>query len=136
MNTYVLDASVVVSLLLGKSNRAATETKRILKEAEKNQTKTYSLPLLIFEVGNSLRYALNDTLIADEPFQQFLDLPISYFELEEGHHLQILKQSYSLKTSFYDTSYHFLAQLLNGTFLTADQGYFKKARNLGSIELV
>lgn len=136
MTAYILDASVVVNLLLGKENRAAAAVKRILKEAEKGKTKTYSSPLLIFEVGNSLRYALTDSLIADEPFQQFLDLPISYFEFEQGHHLQILKQSYSLKTSFYDTSYHFLAQLLDGTFLTADEDYFKKAKNLGHIELV
>lgn len=136
MDTYVLDASVVVSLLLGKDNRAATAVKNILEEAEKGQTKAYSLPLLVFEVGNSLRYALVDSLLADEPFQQFLDLPISYFELEEGHNLQILKESYSLKTSFYDTAYHFLALLLGGIFLTANGEYFKKSKHLGHIKLL
>ncbi len=136
MNTYVLDASVVVNFLLGKDNRAAAEVRRVLKETEKGRTKAYSLALLVFEVGNSLRYALLDPLFADEPFRKFLDLPISYFELAEGHHLQILKQSYSLKTSFYDTAYHFLALLLDGTFLTADSDYFKKAKSLGSIRLV
>jgi len=42
--------------------------------------------------------------------------------------------AYFLKTSFYDTSYHFLAKLLKRDFITCDTEYFKKAEKLGNIE--
>jgi len=42
--------------------------------------------------------------------------------------------AYFLKASFYDTSYHFLAKLLKGDFITCDTEYFKKAKKLGNIK--
>ena len=38
--------------------------------------------------------------------------------------------------TFYDASYHALALLLKGTFLTADKKYYEKAKGFGNIKLL
>jgi len=68
--------------------------------------------------------------------EKFLKLPIEFFGFSEVHYIKILNLSYQFGTSFYDTSYHFLAKLLKGVFLTADKDYFKKARGFGCIKLL
>lgn len=40
------------------------------------------------------------------------------------------------KVSFYDTVYHALALKFGGTFITADEDYYKKAKKLGGIKLL
>ena len=136
MKTYVLDASVIISFLLEKNPRLEKKVIKILKEVKRGKARLYSSPLLPLEVGNGLRYSLADEQLAAEALEKFLDLPINFFSFTSPHYSKILKLSYLLKTSFYDTSYHFLAQLLKGVFLTCDQEYFKKAKSLGKIELL
>jgi len=136
MKSYVLDASVVLTFLLGKSPTVKKKFIPVLQEVKNNKAKIYSSYLLPLEIGNGLRYSLADNAMADEVLQKFLNLPIKYFVFSPAHYSRILQLSYLLETSFYDTSYHFLAKLLKGVFLTCDTEYFKKAKKFGNIKLL
>lgn len=136
MKIYVLDASVVLTFLLGKNNSLVKNFTKILKQTKSGQAKLYSSYLLPLEVGNGLRYSLEDEKLAVEVLEKFLKLPIEFFVFSEAHYGKILNLSYQLDTSFYDTSYHLVAKLLKGVFLTADKDYFKKARGLGCLKLL
>lgn len=136
MRVYVLDASVVLTFLLGKNASLAEKLSKILKQVKSGQVKLYSSYLLPLEIGNGLRYTLGDEKLAAEVLEKFLKLPINFFVFSEAQYAKILNLSYQLNTSFYDTSYHFLAKLLKGVFLTADKEYFEKAKSFGNIRFL
>lgn len=136
MKNYVLDASVVLTFLLGKGSVVKRNFSKVLKQTKSGEVRLYSSYLLPLEVGNGLRYSLSDKALADEVLQKFLNLPIEFFIFSPAHYSKILQLSYFFETSFYDTSYHFLAKLLKGVFLTCDSEYFKKAKKLGHVKLL
>lgn len=136
MKVYVLDASVVLTFLLGKNSSIKKEFIRVFNQVKKGRVKLYSSYLLPLEVGNGLRYSLGDEELAAGVLEKFLKLPIEFFVFSETHYTKILNLSYQLDTSFYDTSYHFLAKLLKGIFLTADKDYFEKAKRLGNMKVL
>lgn len=136
MTNYILDASVILTFLLGKNLLFEKKFIRILKMVKNNKVKLYSSYLLPLEVGNGLRYSIKDKRLSEKGLQNFLNLPIEFFTLSPAHYLKILILSYLFKSSFYDASYHFLAKLLKGTFLTCDSEYFQKAKKFGNIKLL
>lgn len=136
MNIYILDASVILSFLLSESKTVAHNIQLLLKEAQQNKNKLYSSCLLRLEVGNGLRYTIKEPEISKNAFSKFLVLPITYFDLTTIHYQKTLTLSYQLKTSFYDTSYHVLAQILSGIFLTCDNKYYQRAKNIGGIKFL
>lgn len=136
MKIYVLDASVILTFLMGRNPSVEKKFTRILRQIETKRAKLHSSHLLPLEVGNGLRYSLSDKVLADEVFQKFSNLPIKFSVFSSPQLLKILQLSYLFGTSFYDTSYHFLAKLLKGIFLTADSQYFRKAKEFGNIELL
>lgn len=136
MKVYILDASVVLTFLLGKNSSLKNNFITILNQVKKGRVKLYSSYLLPLEVGNGLRYSLEDEKLAAEVLEKFLKLPIEFFVFSQIHYNKILNLSHQFATSFYDTSYHFLARLLKGVFLTADKDYFEKAKEFGSIRLL
>ena len=135
MNNYILDASLILTFLLGEKKDLEKKFIKILRQTEDKRAKLYSSHLLPLEMGNGLRYTLKDEVLASEVLEKFLKLPIEFFIFSPAHYKKILQMSYVLQTSFYDASYHFLANLLDGTFLTCDKEYFKKAEKLGKIKL-
>lgn len=136
MKIFVLDASVTVNYLITLNSRIVAEFSSILEEARRGKASLHSSYLLPFEAGNALRYSSLTPDQARIALEKLSALPLNYFVFNAPQLTEIMEKSFLLKTTFYDTSYHFLALLLGGTFLTADQDYFKKARNLGNIELV
>lgn len=136
MKTYVLDASAILTFLMGKNPSVEKKFTRILRQVKSGRAGLHSSHLLPLEVGNGLRYSLSDKALADEVFQKFSNLPIKFSVFSSPQLLRILRLSYLFGTSFYDTSYHFLAKLLKGTFLTSDAQYFRKAKEFGNIELL
>jgi len=136
MKGYVLDASVVLTFLLGKDSSFKDNFIKILNQVKKGRLKLYSSYLLPLEVGNGLRYSLEDEKLAAEVLEKFLKLPIEFFVFSQAHYTKILNLSYQFGTSFYDTSYHFLAKLLKSVFLTVDKDYSNKAKELGSLKLL
>lgn len=136
MKSYVLDASVIVGFLLESKDANLGVVTRVLRQSKSGKAKVYSSPLLAFEVGNALRYCLRSSELAKVALAVFSKLPIEFFSFTDQHQTEILESSYRTGTTFYDSSYHFLARLLNATFLTADSQYFKKAEGLGNIKLL
>lgn len=136
MKVYVLDASVILNFLLGKDKLSKKRFINLLKQVRLNKISLHATYLLPLEVGNGLLYFLSDKFLAKETLEKFLNLPINFFIFRPSHYLKILRLSQDFGTSFYDASYHFLAKLLKGTFLTSDEQYFKKAKESGNIKLL
>ncbi|MFV1917429.1 MAG: type II toxin-antitoxin system VapC family toxin [Patescibacteria group bacterium] len=134
MKKYVLDASVVLCYLLEEKTSVVKEVEVLLTDIQKaGKTKLFSSFLLPLEVGNGLRFTLKDEKLAEEVFGIFLGLPIEYLNLSNVQLKRTLFQSYELKTTFYDTSYHLLAKSRNAIFVTCDESYYKKAKELGNV---
>ncbi len=134
MKIYILDASVILTFLLGQDSSLINKFIKILNQVKKGNCKIYSSYLLPLEIGNGLRYSLKDKKLTTEVLEKFLKLPIEFFVFSPVHYIAILNLSYRFGASFYDTSYHFLAKLQKGIFLTADKNYFEKAKHFGNIE--
>jgi predicted nucleic acid-binding protein len=136
MKRYLVDASIILQSILEESNFVSKEFEKIMKEVALGKARILSQKFLIMEVANGIRYAEKDKILAQKYFQVFLKLPIKYLALSKSQYKQILEFSYELGTTVYDTSYHILAISKGAIFLTCDSKYFKKAKGLGSVELV
>lgn len=136
MIDYILDASFVLGSILEDNPVAFKKIKSINRQVEDVKAEIYSLPLLPLEVANGLRFRLKDNKKALLFLDKFSGLPIKYFPLSFNQISEILILSYTHQTTVYDTSYHFLALLLDGIFLTCDEDYYRKAKELNHIELV
>lgn len=136
MKKYVVDASIVISSLIVPSRKIAKRFNSILKENQKGKVEILSSDLLAIEVANGLRFSVKDQALAQEYFDRFAKLPIKIHYFKPGQMLEVLKLAYQLGTTVYDSSYHYLAKLFGGIFITADKKYFEKAKELGSVELV
>lgn len=136
MTRYIIDASVVLSALIEKNHKAATALKTIIAAAEKKQLEIYTPSFMLLEVANGVRFSLPNNVSALLIYERLLKLPITYFSFNQDHIKNILTLSYELKTTVYDTSYHHLARLLDGMFLTCDRAYYLKAKTIGNIKLI
>ncbi len=135
MKIFVIDASIVLNSLLDK-NKKASEKFRTILEDNLLKTKIYSPGFLTLEVSNGLRFSTKDKKESISILEKYLNLPINFFSFTSAHILEILRLSYQTQTTVYDSSYHFLALILNGKFLTCDKDYYEKAKELGGVELV
>lgn len=133
---YVIDASVIIKYLLSAKKVTVSKVRRILSLCKKQKVKLYSTELLFLEVANGLRFSLEDRKVVLDSYSKFLDLLIESFDFTPPQYYQVLRLCCELDTTVYDTSYHYLAMILEGTFLTSDEEYFKKASVLEHIELI
>ncbi|MBI4067338.1 type II toxin-antitoxin system VapC family toxin [Candidatus Gottesmanbacteria bacterium] len=136
MTICIIDSSVILTSLLNLKPTSEKKFKNILQQQKKGSTEVYSTSFLSLEIANGLRFTIKDSTLAKEVFDKFSALPIQYFSLNASQIKEILEISYELQTTVYDTSYHFLAQLLDGTFYTCDEKYYQKAKALGKIEFL
>lgn len=131
----VLDASVILSFLLGESASIVKEVKNIAQKAKSNKTKVYESPLLLLAVGNALKHKLKPEK-AIKTYAHLKKLNIIYQSFTHEDLEEIIKASYQFNTTVYDTSYHYLAKILDGTFITCDRVYFQKSKSWGNIKVV
>lgn len=136
MNKFILDASFILSTILELRPEAFKRLEEILQQTQQSEAQIYSLHLLPLEVANGLRFEIKNIEQAKIFLEKFYNLPIDYFSLSHTQVKEILTLSYKYKTSIYDSSYHFLALLLDGTFITCDRKYYQKAKKLKHIDLV
>lgn len=75
--------------------------------------------------------------IAISTFSKILTLKMTEFivTLENMAETIYITQKFP-KTAFYDATYHALAIQYDGTFITADENYYKKAKSLKHIQLL
>lgn len=136
MKKVIIDASFVLRALLTPESDIAKIFKNIFKEQKIQKVKVYSTSFLPYEVANGLRFSLKDQKLAEEIFSKFNQLEIEYFNLNSQQIQKILSMSYNFGATVYDTSYHFLAKLIEGDFYTCDREYFLKAEKEGNIFLI
>ena len=130
---YIIDSSVLIKLIKKEENQEKAfeliET-FFLKEIE------LGIPTLAYyEVMNYISriHPYKAILL----FSQILTLKMTEFfvTLENMAETINITQKFP-KTAFYDATYHALAIQHNGTFITADENYYKKAKSLKHIRLL
>ena len=136
MNVYVVDASIVLQTSLNESESVKIFFGKLLKDAEQDKIILISSKLLPIEVANGLRYGIKDKEELIDTFRDFLKTPIKTLVLTNVQKEKTLEIAFDLGTTVYDTSYHVLAKAHNAVLLTCDQEYYKRAKELGDIELI
>lgn len=135
MPIYVFDASVILNYLLDENKDVGKEIKNIFRQEKSGKTQIYSVNLLPFEVGNVLKNKLSQDN-NKKIFGLFKKQHIIYKSLALDQMEEIISLSCQFDTTVYDTSYHYLAKILGGTFITCDRNYFNKAKTWGNIKLI
>lgn len=135
MKLFVPDASVILKWVIGEDEANGDNAVGFLK-GWLNQEHEFILPSLwVYEVGNVLG------LKRPKDAEKILGLILEYEFRECQVTEELINITFGLmkefrRITFYDAVYHAVALLKNGVMLTADKGYFEKARSKGKIILV
>lgn len=137
MKTFVVDASVVLRSILPITTPTTVTTRlpKLFRQIKTGELEIVSVPFLMIEIANGLRFHWQEAKNAQVSMKKALTLPIKQVPLTGEQVKNALDLSYELGTTVYDTCYHLLARLYNGTFITCDRAYFQKAKTIGNIEL-
>jgi len=129
--TTVIDASVLLTALIGIKNTIGENLRRLLQDKSQN---VITLPFAAIEYANGIRFSLRDTTLAHDALEAYgkLQLGMSDFTFDDVK--ATLDLSYRCGTTAYDTAYHHVALLFDGTFITCDKDYYQKASHLGHIQ--
>ncbi|MBI3558988.1 type II toxin-antitoxin system VapC family toxin [Candidatus Gottesmanbacteria bacterium] len=136
MNIYIFDTSLVVAVILKENDRAASFVKKIERNVKNGKAKIVVPGFLLLELSNALRFKIIDKDKAERAFLSFFKIPVSLENFTVGQVKEIQGKAYEMGTTVYDTSYHYLAKMLDGVFITCDRNYFDKAKLWGNIKLV
>lgn len=129
----VIDASVILKVVLTENEADQQVAIAIIKRFQQNKL-TIRLPIFwTFEVGNIL---IRKTEQFEADYKSTLDLDFQTQSFSNEELIQIGIFAKNFKISYYDAAYHFLAKLLNSTFVTADEKYFNKTKEIGNIVLL
>ena len=135
MEILVPDASVILKWAIGLESEPDREKAfRILDAWVGNNIEIVLPELWVFEVGNFLGKMVPDSAL--EKMETLLDFRFKTKELDKETCKSIFELMKDLSVSFYDASYHALAQRMGGVFITADDKYYQKARAKGNIEFL
>jgi len=137
MKYYIIDASVIVAIFIEKDKESKKIYLRLINEIEKKKALLLAPSFTLFEVANALRFSKEDKWPVFDLWELISKAPIHYYnynDLNISFFPSIALLSRKLGTAFYDTYYHYLAMILDGTFLTRDRAYYNKAKKLGNIK--
>lgn len=127
----IIDASVLLTALFGSNDRVSQQLNQLLRDDTHD---AYILPYTIIEFANGVRFSTRDKPTATRIVKQFDSLSLAEMSIMQSDITAIIDLAYRLSTTVYDTAYHYVAILREGTFVTCDKQYFKKASSLGHIE--
>ncbi len=136
MKKHVLDASFIMTALINKEKKVSHFLENLLYALRDKKIEIYSTPFMQYEIANGLRYSFIDEHKSMEIFNKFSKIPIKIFSLNALQLREIIILSYQLKTTVYDTTYHYIAQLIDCVFITCDKAYYQKAKHLGHIQMI
>lgn len=136
MNTYVLDASLAIAVMLKENFKATAFVKKIQKEINQGKSKIIAPQFLLLEVANALRFRIPKKEESQKVLKDFSKIPISFQEFNASQIAEIQNFAYEFNTTVYDTTYHYLAKILDGTFVTCDRAYFQKSKSWGNIKIL
>ena len=133
-SVVVPDASVLLKWILRSTDEPGRDQALELKEAWLNDACDIVVPTLwVFEVGNVL--GLKHPATAAPMLQAMIDLGMRE-ETPRGSLPTIVGLMRGHKVTFYDAAYHALAIGHQGTMITADRAYVKKAGRAGHVTLL
>lgn len=126
----VIDTSVLIKLFFPEEG--SEKAKYILSHHA-----VVAPDLVLYEFSNYISRRA-DVTSEDMAFllKQLYRLPIEFFVLPENRFIETAQLAKKLKVSSYDASFFILAKSLQAVFVTADQKFYQKVRQLGSIELL
>jgi len=132
----IVDVSVITGYLLGRDPAVVKPVSKLLKDQALGKIELHAPVLIDVEVANALRFSIKDKDLVLKSYSLYHNLNLRRFCFTVDQIKEALQISLETNTSVYDASYHRLAQILGGTFVTCDKEYFKKAKELGDIELL
>lgn len=115
MKNYVFDASAVLEVIDTQAKQSVIkEITDIFSLADRGKTFLYVPSIFFYEVSNALRYTWNhDQETLQEKQRVIFNLPFKLFAFKTLHFIQITELALRQGCSVYDTSYHYLANLLH-----------------------
>jgi len=90
--------------------------------------------LWAFEVGNVL--ALKNPQYAQEIMKVFIEYRFPEYETTTELCSETFKLIRQYRVTFYDAVYHAIALLKNGTMITMDKAYYRKAVKAGNVMIL
>jgi predicted nucleic acid-binding protein len=135
---YILDASFIADALVDERLAVVRRFDACMGEARHGVAQLLEPPILRPEFANLISRSkkLAHPARLTQAFAIFSGLPIEYRDFNTNQLWDQVVMARELRQTVYDCSYHRLAFLVGGTFLTCDKKYFEAAKHLGSIELV
>ncbi len=144
MDKYVVDTSVVTRFLVHQVQRELTQ--KVFHQAYHKNIELITSSLIWYELNNTFvvrGIPINEAERGMALFQKFIDqkmiqiLPSNHETLRKAREIantEVKGQGY---ISAYDATFHALALLKNGIFLTADRKHYLKTKELiGSVMLL
>jgi predicted nucleic acid-binding protein len=132
MKLVVPDASVLLKWVLPEEGEPwVGEALRLRDDFETGRADLLVPSLWYYEAGNVL--ALHYAESAADRLAVLVGLRLSVAEPNEMWRVKTLDLAKTHGVTFYDASYHALAILHNGVFVTSDEKYLRKASAAGCI---
>jgi predicted nucleic acid-binding protein len=136
MKVCVVDASFVLQALLGLREAPVKRLHDLLAQSESGKVRLLSPELFVYEVANGLRFTITDIDLVESTLQNISAFPIEIVSVTWTQINEVCRLAVRDSTTVYDSSYHFLAIVYGGVFITCDEKYYAKAKDLGNIELI
>ena len=119
MSIVVPDASLILKWVVPSDNEPYVEQALAVREAFIRDEITLQIPALwYFEVGNTLARKFPEE--AASQLHGLLDFGMIEVMMNDAWQVKILTIVRNYAVTFYDASYHALAMIQGGTFVTAD----------------
>lgn len=133
MNIYVVDASVAIKWFVDDDDTEANidQATQLLIAAQRQDALFLQPPHWVSEVAAVLARLTPKT--AGRSVDAILALAFVKTANKPTHYQRAISLALELDHHLFDTFYHAIALEMNGTLITADERYYKKAKRLGSI---
>lgn len=132
MPVFVPDASVILKWVLPPDNENFVDQALAMRECLLTGSATLAVPCLwYFEVGNTLARKYPEP--AQQQLRLLLRIGLSEHSWNDKWHKVIFELTERYGVTFYDASYHALAIISGGHFVTADERHLAKAKKAGHI---
>lgn len=136
---YIPDSSLIIAFLL-QEDLWQKQINKFFLDLKQEKIQCCVPYLWYYEVGNRLSRIkqknslenFSQFLFINEDDLGFITIPVDKKQSDRAY---ALCQKYP-RISFYDASFHVLAQCLNGIFLTADKQYYALLKKEKNIEFI
>jgi len=130
MPVFAPDASVILKWVLPPDHEPFAGQALALRDSLISGTATLVVPSLwYFEVGNTLARKYPET--APEQLSLLRRIGLREYAWSPDWQMAIFDLTQGYEVTFYDASYHALAMVTGGRFVTADEKHLAKARDAG-----